>query len=84
MPRSRRVTAVDLAQAAADAVFLGDKLGPVASTIATSQFARQLMQQNLILAVVYNFIAVPVAIAGYATPLIAGPSPCPARLSSSP
>ena len=65
------VTAVHLAQAAADAVFLGERLEPVAATLAICGNARQLMRQNLMLAVVYNAIAVPVAIAGLVTPLIA-------------
>jgi Cu2+-exporting ATPase len=65
------VTAVHLAQAAADAVFLGERLHPVAATLAICGNARQLMRQNLMLAVVYNAIAVPVAIAGLVTPLIA-------------
>jgi Cu2+-exporting ATPase len=65
------VTATDLAQAAADAVFLGDKLGPVATALSAARVARRIMVENLWLAVVYNFIAVPLAIAGLATPLVA-------------
>ncbi|ALK10638.1 heavy metal translocating P-type ATPase [Blastochloris viridis] len=65
------VTAVHLAQAAADAVFLGERLAPVAATLAICGNARQLMRQNLALAIVYNAVAVPVAIAGLVTPLIA-------------
>jgi Cu2+-exporting ATPase len=61
----------DLSQAHADAVFLGDRLAPVAQTIVTSRRARALMRQNLWLAVIYNLIAVPIAIAGLVTPLIA-------------
>jgi len=65
------ISAADLAQAQADAVFLGDKLAPVLDAVTVSGRARALMRQNLILAVVYNAIAVPIAIAGLATPLIA-------------
>jgi P-type Cu2+ transporter len=65
------VSATHLAQAAADAVFLGDSLRPVADALRIARKARRVMMQNLWLAVVYNFIAVPVAIAGWATPLVA-------------
>jgi P-type Cu2+ transporter len=65
------VTAVHLTQAAADAVFLGSRLHPVFAAISISKRARGLMVQNLWLAVIYNAIAVPLAIAGYATPLVA-------------
>lgn len=65
------ITAVDLAQAQADAVFLGEPLRPVRDALDVARFARRLMQENLLLAVVYNMIAVPLAIAGYVTPLIA-------------
>jgi Cu+-exporting ATPase len=65
------ISAADLAQAQADAVFLGDRLAPVLDAITIAGRARALMRQNLILAVVYNAIAVPIAIAGLATPLIA-------------
>ncbi|MGL4636127.1 MAG: heavy metal translocating P-type ATPase [Beijerinckiaceae bacterium] len=65
------VTAVHISQAAADAVFLGARLAPVLAAVTISRRARSLMVQNLWLAVVYNAIAVPLAIAGYATPLVA-------------
>ena len=65
------ISAADLTQAQADAVFLGEKLGPVRDAVATARRARRLMHQNLWLAVIYNAIAVPVAIAGLVTPLIA-------------
>jgi Cu2+-exporting ATPase len=65
------ISATHLAQAAADIVFLGDSLAPVAATIAIARKARTLMMENLWFAVLYNAIAVPVAIAGFATPLVA-------------
>lgn len=65
------VTAVHLSQAAADAVFLGDRLAPVLSALRTARRARRAMIQNLGLSVAYNLIAVPVAVAGLVTPLIA-------------
>jgi P-type Cu2+ transporter len=65
------VSATHLTQAAADGVFLGDRLAPVSDAVALARKARLLMRQNLWLAVVYNFIAVPLAIAGLATPLVA-------------
>src|SRR5262249_36559839 len=64
-------SAAHIAQAQADAVFLGERLAPVADTLAIARRARRLMQQNLWLAVIYNAVAVPIAIAGWGTPLIA-------------
>ncbi|MCC8939698.1 heavy metal translocating P-type ATPase [Bradyrhizobium sp. Arg62] len=65
------VTATHMSQAVADAVFLGEHLGPVMKAVRGSRRALRLMRQNLWLAVVYNVLAVPVAIAGLVTPLIA-------------
>lgn len=65
------IDAADVTQAQADAVFLGANLAPVRDAIVISRRARRLMKGNLWLAVVYNAIAVPVAIAGLVTPLIA-------------
>jgi len=65
------ISAIDLTQAEADAVFLGDKLAPVADAIAIARRARRLMTGNLAFSVVYNLCAVPLAIFGVVTPLIA-------------
>ena len=65
------VSATHLSQATADLVFLGDRLAPVVSAISYSRKALRLMQQNLWLAAGYNLLAVPLAIAGLATPLLA-------------
>jgi Cu2+-exporting ATPase len=65
------ITAAELTQASADALFLGERLQPVAEAVALSRKARAVMGQNLWLAVIYNAIAVPIAIAGFATPLVA-------------
>ncbi|MGY4593800.1 P-type E1-E2 ATPase [Bradyrhizobium sp. GM22.5] len=60
-----------LSQATADLVFLGRPLAPVVAAIDASRKALHLMRQNLWLAIGYNFLAVPVAISGVVTPLIA-------------
>ena len=65
------VTAVHLSQATADAVFLGERLAPVAAALRIAAKARRLMRANLWLAAVYNIVAVPLAILGFASPLVA-------------
>ena len=65
------ISAAHIAQAQADALFLGERLAPVADALRISARARRLMLENLWLSVVYNLIAVPLAIFGYVTPLIA-------------
>ncbi len=64
-------TAADISQRAADFVFQGSKLAPVLETIATSRRARSMALQNFAVAFVYNIICVPLAMAGFVTPLIA-------------
>ncbi len=65
------ITATDLTRAQADGVFLGERLAPVFQAVMIAARARRLMQQNLWLAALYNAVAVPIAIAGMVTPLIA-------------
>lgn len=64
-------TAVDMAQNAADIIFMGDKLAPVHETYMTARQTQTLVKQNFALAVLYNIIAVPAAFAGLITPMIA-------------
>ncbi len=64
-------SAAHIAQAQADALFLGEKLAPVVDALRITAKARRLMVENLWLSAIYNLIAVPVAVLGFATPLIA-------------
>jgi len=65
------ISAADLTQAQADAVFLGERIQPVVEAIVTARRARRLMLQNLSLSAIYNTVAIPVAVAGLVTPLVA-------------
>ena len=65
------IAAAELTQAQADAVFLGERLSPVRDALLIGRRARALMRQNLWFAALYNAVAVPFAVAGFVTPLIA-------------
>jgi len=64
-------SASDVGQNAADLVFLGDSLLPVPIAIRAARRTQRVVKQNFALAIGYNILAVPLAIAGQATPLIA-------------
>ncbi|WP_165216307.1 cation-translocating P-type ATPase [Affinirhizobium pseudoryzae] len=64
-------TAADIGRQAADFVFMHESLRAVPLAIEVSRRAGRLIRENFALAIGYNVIAVPIAIAGYATPLIA-------------
>ncbi|MBF9034540.1 cadmium-translocating P-type ATPase [Rhodobacterales bacterium HKCCE2091] len=64
-------TALDAPRAAADMVLLSEGLAPVATAVATARAARRRMRENLWIAVLYNLVAIPVALVGLATPFLA-------------
>jgi Cu2+-exporting ATPase len=64
-------SAADISQRAADFVFQGEKLAPTFDAISTGKRARSMALQNFAVALVYNVICVPLAMAGMVTPLIA-------------
>ena len=64
-------TASDVGRQAADFVFLSDSLMAIPRAVATSRATMRVVRQNFALAVGYNLLAVPLAMAGMVTPLIA-------------
>ena len=64
-------SASDVGQSAADLLFLGDQLAPVPIAIAAARRTMRVIRQNFWLAIGYNVLAVPLAIGGLVTPLIA-------------
>lgn len=64
-------TALDAARVASDIVLLGEDLAPIAQACEIAISARRRIRENFRIATLYNVIAVPLAAAGGATPLIA-------------
>ena len=64
-------SASDVGQTAADAVFLGDSLAPVATAIRVARRTMRIVRQNFAIAIGYNVVAVPLAFMGVVTPLVA-------------
>jgi Cu2+-exporting ATPase len=64
-------SAADVSQTAADLVFSGENLAAVPAAFDISRLSRRLMLQNFTLAALYNMAAVPLAMLGLVTPLIA-------------
>jgi len=64
-------SAADISQRAADFIFQGEKLAPILDAISTAKQARSMALQNFAVALVYNVVCVPLAMAGLVTPLIA-------------
>ncbi|ARU15441.1 heavy metal translocating P-type ATPase [Croceicoccus marinus] len=64
-------TASDASQQAADAVFIGERLMPAALAVQVARRTMAIVRQNFGFAIGYNILAVPLALAGMVTPLIA-------------
>nr|WP_268934275.1 heavy metal translocating P-type ATPase [Sphingorhabdus soli] len=64
-------TASDVGQQAADAVFTSPGIMPVALAVRVARQTRHIVRENFALAIAYNAFAVPIAIAGLVTPLVA-------------
>jgi P-type Cu2+ transporter len=62
---------LDAARVASDIVLLGGNLAPIAEATETARSAVRRIKENFQIATIYNIIAVPLAVAGMATPLIA-------------
>ena len=60
-----------LAQVSADIILMGDRLAAISETVRASRHALRVIRQNLAWAVAYNAVALPLAIAGLVTPLVA-------------
>lgn len=64
-------TAADIGRNAADFVFTGEDLGSVPFTLSIARRAAAMVRENLVIAIGYNAIAVPLAVTGHVTPMIA-------------
>ena len=64
-------TALDAARVASDIVLMGQDLAPVVGAIDLAGQARRRIKENFAISIAYNLVAVPFAIMGLATPLMA-------------
>ncbi|MDO5606076.1 MAG: heavy metal translocating P-type ATPase [Paracoccus sp. (in: a-proteobacteria)] len=64
-------TALDAARVASDIVLMGQDLAPVAEALEVASRARRRIKENFAISFGYNIVAVPIALVGLATPLIA-------------
>lgn len=63
--------ALEASRSASDVVVLKDSFADLPIVLKVARATRKLSQQNFAIAAIYNFIAVPIALAGFATPLAA-------------
>ncbi len=63
--------AADAARAASDVVLLGASLAPLPDLIRTARSAKRRILENFAIAAGYNALVIPLAVAGFVTPLLA-------------
>lgn len=63
--------AADAARAASDVVLLGASIAPLPDLIATARSAKRRILENFGIAAGYNALVIPLAVAGFVTPLLA-------------
>jgi Cu2+-exporting ATPase len=63
-------TAIDISQAASDAVYSGG-ISSLPVLLKVSKRTRSVMLENFTFAALYNLVAIPIAVTGHATPLVA-------------
>jgi len=61
----------ELAQVSADVVLMSERLEPLLAAVGTARRLSRVIRQNLAWAVAYNALALPLAVAGHVTPLLA-------------
>ena len=64
-------SAVDASRTSADLILVGDDLSQVAKSLRLAKIAKRRILENFTIAAIYNLIAVPIALLGFATPLMA-------------
>ncbi len=64
-------SALDAARVASDVVLLGSDLSPIPEALDVAKKATARIRENFRIATLYNLIAVPIAVIGLATPLVA-------------
>ncbi len=64
-------SASDISQNAADVIFQGSLLDPVAESLYVARKSERLVKQNFVMALGYNIFTIPLAVLGFVTPLVA-------------
>jgi len=64
-------SALEAARAVSDIVLLGNSLAEVADAVDVAKSATRRIKENFFIAALYNAVAIPFALAGFATPLFA-------------
>ena len=62
-------SALDAARVASDVVLLGQDMTPLGQALRTARVATRRIRENFVISTVYNVVAVPIALFGFATPL---------------